>query len=67
MANSPINLNRARKQRARLKKTKQASENAAKFGRNKSQVKADLLQNQKQETQLSKHLRDHKGLNAPET
>lgn len=37
MADAPINLNRARKARARLQKARQADENAAKFGLTKAE------------------------------
>ena len=37
MADAPINLNRARKARARLQKSRQADENAVKFGLTKAE------------------------------
>ncbi len=57
MAESPINLNRARKSRARLKKQAQASENVVKFGLNKVEKTRLKNEQKKSEQQLSAHLR----------
>jgi hypothetical protein len=38
---TPINLNKARKQKARADKNKRAAENRAKFGRTKAEKAAD--------------------------
>lgn len=54
----PVNLNRARKQKARAEKQARASENAVKFGISKA-AKTALKQRLKSEiTRLDQHRRD---------
>ncbi|WP_084397699.1 DUF4169 family protein [Henriciella aquimarina] len=43
----PINLNKARKAKARADKAQQASENRAKFGRTKAQKQAEATEQEK--------------------
>lgn len=52
---TPINLNRARKQRARDNKRKQGDENAAKFGRTKGARVGDKTQVDKARRDLDGH------------
>ena len=52
MTGNPINLNQVRKARAKLRAKAQASENAVKFGRTKSQK----LQDKAEATRLSTRL-----------
>lgn len=58
MADAPINLNRARKARARLKKARQADENAVKFGRTKAERAQDDAQRSLLRNRLDAHRRD---------
>lgn len=58
MADAPINLNRARKARARLKKARQADENAVKFGRAKAARARDDAQARLLRDRLDAHRRD---------
>ena len=53
---APINLNKARKARARADKRQKADENAARFGRNKAQKARDKAEAEK----LGQHLDGHK-------
>lgn len=64
MADAPINLNRARKLRARVKKARQADENAIKFGRTKAERARADAQREVQRNRLDAHRRDD---GAPET
>lgn len=58
MADAPINLNRARKTRARAKKARQADENAVKFGRTKAARARDEAQRGLLRNRLDAHRRD---------
>ncbi|MBV2360910.1 DUF4169 family protein [Thalassococcus sp. CAU 1522] len=51
----PINLNRFRKQQARMKKRAQADENAVKFGRTKAVKTLEDAQREKQKRDLDGH------------
>ncbi|MDQ2089007.1 DUF4169 family protein [Marimonas arenosa] len=53
-----VNLNRARKQKARLQKKAQADENAVKFGRNKAQKSLDKARAEKASRDLDGKKRD---------
>lgn len=53
-----INLNKARKQRAKLHKTAQADENAVKFGRSKAQKTLEKERAEKAERALDQTKRD---------
>ncbi|MDF0602035.1 DUF4169 family protein [Psychromarinibacter sp. C21-152] len=57
-ADRPINLNKARKARARVKKRAQADENAVKFGRTRSQRQADDARTAAARARLDQHRRD---------
>jgi hypothetical protein len=52
---APINLNRARKSRAKTAKRLQADENAVKFGRSKAKKDADAAAAHKARKQLDGH------------
>jgi hypothetical protein len=56
MSNSPINLNKARKAKARADKRAQADANAAKFGRSK----AEKDRQRSAEVRAAQHLDAHK-------
>ncbi|SEK96905.1 protein of unknown function [Roseovarius nanhaiticus] len=56
MTDKPINLNRARKSRARAAAKAEADENAVRFGRTKAQVKRDETEAAK----AARHIDDHK-------
>lgn len=58
MADAPINLNRARKARARLAKARTADENAVKFGRTKAQRVRDTAEIDRLRARLDAHQRD---------
>jgi len=58
LADAPINLSRARKARARLKKSRQADENATKFGRTKAERTRDDAQRSLLRDRLDAHGRD---------
>lgn len=58
MADAPINLNRARKARARIKKARQADENAVKFGRTKAERTCDAAAADLMRARLDAHRRD---------
>jgi hypothetical protein len=58
LADAPINLNRARKVRARVKKARQADENAVKFGRTKSERTRDMAQADLMRARHAAHRRD---------
>jgi hypothetical protein len=53
---TPANLNKVRKERARVAKRVQADENATRFGRSKAQKEADRIVRGK----AAKHLDGHK-------
>ena len=54
----PINLNRARKERARAEKRQRADENAAKFGRSKAEKRAEAERAAKAARDLDGHKRE---------
>ena len=54
----PINLNKARKARDRVKKRAQADENAVKFGRTKAERQAEKARAAKARAALDSHKRD---------
>lgn len=58
MSETPINLNRARKSRARAKDKARADENAVRFGRTKAQKDAERIEAEKAALRLSDHQRD---------
>lgn len=58
MSETPINLNRARKSRARAKDKARADENAARFGRTKGQKEAERTEGEKADRCLSDHQRE---------
>lgn len=58
MTERPINLNRARKARAREEARRQADENAVKFGRSKAENARDKAQSDAQDSRLDGHRRD---------
>ncbi len=55
---TPINLNRARKEKARGQKRATADMNAAKFGRTKTQRNAEAHDKDRAEAHLDQHRRD---------
>ncbi|KNG95438.1 DUF4169 family protein [Pseudaestuariivita atlantica] len=58
MSGTPINLNRARKARDKVKKRAQADENAVKFGRTKAEKSKDTAERDKATRKLDQHRRD---------
>ncbi len=58
MADTPINLNRARKARARDAARKAADANAAKFGRPKADRARDAAETARDTARLEAHRRD---------
>lgn len=58
MTNGPINLNRARKDRARADAKRQADENAVKHGRSKAEREAVAAQVELAQRRLDGHARD---------
>ncbi len=58
MSGAPINLNRARKDKARAKKRAQADENALKFGRTKEQKRTEAAEAEKAARHLDQHRKD---------
>lgn len=58
MADAPINLNRARKARARLEKVRKADENAVKFGLTKPERARQAAERDLLRTRLEAHRRD---------
>ena len=58
MSETTINLNRARKERARTTAKAKADENAARFGRTKAQKTADRATADKAARRLDDHKRD---------
>ncbi|TDL89148.1 DUF4169 family protein [Meridianimarinicoccus aquatilis] len=59
MADQPINLNRARKARARLDKARKSNENALKFGRTKAQKAQETAERTRVHTSLDAHRKDN--------
>ncbi|PVA09231.1 DUF4169 domain-containing protein [Pelagivirga sediminicola] len=58
MSDAPINLNRARKARARAKGKALADENAVRFGRTKAQKTLERSTAQKSAQKLDNHKRE---------
>lgn len=58
MSETPINLNRARKNRARAKDKARADENAVRFGRSKAQKDAERIEADNAANRLSDHQRE---------
>ncbi len=58
MTGTPINLNRARKDRARAEDKTRADENAARFGRTKAQKTAERTEAERAAQRLSDHQRE---------
>jgi len=54
----PINLNRFRKQQARVKKRAQADENAVKFGRTKAEKQREKTEAERASRHIDGHKRD---------
>ncbi|MEJ6401926.1 DUF4169 family protein [Yoonia sp. 2307UL14-13] len=54
----PINLNQARKARAKLQAKAQADENAVRFGRTKAEKQQDAAAIKRAVTRLDQHKRD---------
>lgn len=55
MTDQPINLNKARKAKARAEKSARATQNAVKFGRTKAQKEADEAAVVKLHRHLDRH------------
>ncbi|GFE50352.1 hypothetical protein So717_21050 [Roseobacter cerasinus] len=55
---APINLNKARKARAKAAKTARADENAVRFGRTKTEKNAEKTQAEKATRDLDGHKRE---------
>jgi hypothetical protein len=55
---TPINLNKARKQRARAARAQQAEENRLRHGRTKAEKEAERLRTKRLETGLDGHQRE---------
>lgn len=58
MADKPINLNKARKARARTKARARADENAVRFGRTKAERTREEAEKSAEIQRLDAHLRD---------
>ncbi|MEL7255467.1 MAG: DUF4169 family protein [Pseudomonadota bacterium] len=58
MNEGPINLNKARKARAKVKKRAQADENASYFGRNKAEKARDAAEVHSLKSKLDQHKRE---------
>ena len=58
MSDAPINLNRARKARARDEKRRQADQNAIKFGRSKAERDLATARNKADTTRFDAHRRE---------
>jgi len=56
--NTPVNLNRIRKQKARAEEKARADENAVKFGRSKAQKIAETAQAEAARRLLEQHRKD---------
>ena len=52
MSDQPVNLNRVRKEKARVQKRARADENAVKFGRTKAEKQLEAARKQKSPTIL---------------
>ena len=55
---TPINLNKARKAKAKAAKSAQSEQNRAKFGRTKLQKQIDKLRSEKADKALDAHKRE---------
>ena len=55
---APVNLNKARKARMKVKKRQQSDENAVKFGLSKAERILDASRNAKAKAALDQHRRD---------
>ena len=58
MSDGPVNLNRVRKDKARAAKKARADENAASFGRTKSQKASETAEAERKRRALDQHRRD---------
>lgn len=58
MTGKPVNLNRARKERARKEARARADENAARFGRTKAQKAQEAADAERARRTLDQHRRD---------
>ena len=58
MSDRPVNLNKARKARAKVKKRAQADENAAKFGQTKADKARDAAEVVSFNAKLDQHKRE---------
>ncbi|SFH24268.1 protein of unknown function [Palleronia marisminoris] len=54
----PVNLNRARKDRARAEKRREADTNAVKFGRTKAEREAETARAEREAAKLEGHKRE---------
>lgn len=54
----PVNLNRARKERARAEKRREADANALKFGRTKAERQAEAARAAREAAKLEGHKRE---------
>ncbi|WP_017930958.1 DUF4169 family protein [Robiginitomaculum antarcticum] len=59
MSGAPINLNKARKAKAKVDKTVSASANRAKFGRSKAQKVLDKTRAEKAASKMDGHRRNN--------
>ncbi|MFU8866120.1 MAG: DUF4169 family protein [Rhodobacterales bacterium] len=55
---TPVNLNRVRKQKARVEEKARANENAVKFGRSKAQKEAEKAQAEAAARLLDQHRKE---------
>jgi hypothetical protein len=53
-----VNLNKARKERARAQKRARSEENAVRFGRSKAQIQRDRAEKEKARRDLDGHRRE---------
>lgn len=58
MSDTPVNLNRVRKQKARAAQKARADENAARFGRTRAQRALEQAEADKARAALDQHRRD---------
>ncbi len=58
MTETPVNLNRVRKEKARDEARRQADANSVKFGRTKAERLGDALRNEKARAALDRHKLD---------
>jgi len=65
MTEGPINLNKARKARAKADARRRADENAVKFGRTGAQKKLDAKRAEKASNHLNEHKIEDKGETFP--